>query len=294
MRSRSPFAGFVVLSLGLAAVVAVLFHAPATSSALSRGNGPDITVLDGSLLTAGFGPLPASTSSPSESLLSATDAPVVVSDGWTMRLGDSRNQSFFDAECYSFSSPTTNNNRILFNVNLKVPRAGIPNELWGDLVIFACNPRIGSSTGGEDMPPVPSRAIFFDDIRFGNPGSAADPYQVVGFVRMDTALESIPQLGGPGTFDWMLLTDSSATNAGDDDGNGSPDVCVEVTSSGVGFKLRPSCDELGGSAIEVFAGNVRRINVFEPAGNFPPVRAGFAGSQAGETGSTRPWCFRIQ
>ncbi|MBI1850119.1 MAG: hypothetical protein HYR85_07220 [Planctomycetes bacterium] len=293
MLPRSRICGLFVVTTGFAITFSILFHFPVVDDASARtgGSAPNVTIIDGSQVQAGFGPLPGAGEPGAPTLLSATDSPTVVTDGWTMRLGDSRSLMFFDAECYSFNVPTTNNNRILFNVNLKVPRGGIPNELWGDLILVSCTPRIGPNSRGEDMPPVPQRAIYFDDIQFGNPGSQSDPYQIVGFIRMDQQIEN---LLGTGTYDWMLVTDSSALSAGDDDGDGRPDVGIEVTSSGAGLKLRPSVDEVGGAVIEAFAGNVRRVNVFEPAGTYPPARSAFGGSQAGETGSTRPWCFRIQ
>ncbi len=296
MLARHRLGGIVAVALGGIAALSFLFSPPVLSDAPKRvGLLPElIRVLDGTQVEAGFLPR-GEDAGATPGFISSSNAPAVLSDGWTMRYGDSRPNgqgfpTFLDAECYNFFAPTRDSDSILFTVNLKIPRQGLPNELWGDLIVFTCTPRIGSRNGGEDMPPVPAQAILIDDVRFGDPGSRSDAYQVNGFIRISRLENDI----GVGTFDWMLVTDSAGQTASDDDSDGNPDVDVEVVGSNVTFKLRPTVDELGGGVIETFAGNVSRINVFEPAGTLPPARSGFAGMQAGETGHTRPWCFRIQ
>jgi hypothetical protein len=161
-----------------------------------------VTGIDGSHVEAGFAPRRSAPPPADTALISANDSPVVLTDGWTMRDGDSRGRTFLDAEHYYFVAPTTNTNRILFNSNFKIPWGGVPYEIWADLIVFTCTPRIGSPTGGEDMPPMPPQAVVFDDIQIGNPGVATDPYQIVAYI----SVSAIETYIGRGDFDWMLVT----------------------------------------------------------------------------------------
>jgi hypothetical protein len=158
-----------------------------------------------------------------------------------------------------------------------------------DAIVFPSVARTGTLLGGEDMPPAPRPRVFIDDVLIGNPGTASAAYTTFAFFDV----ENLESALGIGDFDWIAVIEFNSNSLSDIDGNSRPDIGIEVSGGQATFRFTSTCDEVGGSIIEFFAGNVNRVNVYEPAGPQPPARTGFPGNQAGETSVTRPWCFRL-
>jgi len=286
-------------ALALSATTAALF-AIVSGSALAQPRGPaaapewrefsGVKRIDGSKLEAGFMNLPTEPGSGVPDL--ALQSPAVVMDGYTALVsqtdGGPPPESIVN-ENYSFGRPTAGGNAIRFIIPIKVPTGGLPGQMSVDVIVFPSRARTGTLLGGEDMPPSPTPRVFIDDVLIGNPGSSQTAYATFAFFNV----ENVEQAIGPGDFDWVALVEFNANSLSDLDSNGQPDVAIELQGGTPVYRFTPTSDEVGGSVLEFFAGNVNRVNVYEPAGPQPPARSGFPGMQVGETGVTRPWCFRI-
>lgn len=262
---------------------------PASGSSPSWREFSSSLRIDGSTLESGFVNPPLEPGSGFPDL--ARNSPAVAMDAYTALVSevDGGPPETVVNESYAFTTPTTGSSRIRFIIPIKVPSGGLPGQMTVDAVIFPCRARNGSLLGGEDMPPSPTPRVFVDDVLIGNPGSASAAYSTFAFFDIENLEAAI----GTGDFDWIVIVEFNSGSLSDTDGNGRPDIGIELSAGQPLFRFTPTCDEVGGSVIEFFAGNVNRVNVYEPAGPQPPARSGFPGNQAGETGVTRPWCFRI-
>jgi hypothetical protein len=291
---RSTAAAVAIAALTLSAVAwpggrAEAQPAPPTAETREWKDLLGANRIDGSTLRSGFVSFGREPGSGFPDL--ARNSPAVVMDGYSCLVSeiDGSPPETIVNESYVFTRPTTGTNRIRFVIPIKVPMGGLPGEMTVDAVIIPCRLRLNSLLGAEDMPPPPTPRLFIDDVLIGNPGSASSAYTTFAFFDV----ENVESLIGTGSFDWFAVIEFNSNSLSDTDGNGNPDVGIETFAGGVGYRFTPTADEVGASVIEFFAGNVNRVNVYEPAGTQPPPRSGFPGNQVGETGVTRPWCFTI-
>ncbi len=292
---RSSAAAAAVVALAALALVSALPEAARAQAGApvletkAWPGFPSAPRIDGAALRSGFVHPRLEPGSGSPDL--ARTSPMVAIDAYTALLSeiDGGPPETIVNESYVFTPPTAGLNRIRFVIPIKVPAGGLPGEMWVDAVVIPCRPRTGALLGGEDLPPAPSPRVFIDDVRIGDPGTASTAYTTFAFFDVENLESAI----GSGDFDWFCIVEFNSTSLSDLDGDLRPDIGIEANQGGVLLRLTPTIDEVGASVIEFFAGNVNRVNVYEPAGVQPPARPGFGGQRAGETGVTRPWCFRI-
>ncbi len=198
-------------------------------------------------------------------------SPHVLVDGWTRFAGSNP-----ASEDYDFSAVGD----VTFTTLVKVGEAGMPGGVSMDFVLVPL--------GVSRMPPLPSPAIFVDDVFF----APIDP----GGVRLFYFSFTIPNIGlyfPPGScVDWFAAADFDASNNADADIDGLPDCCIEGPPARFIDAGSPSVDALGASVIDFFNPGNAPLRVIQPHPPFPAPKA--IGLKFGEDGTTRPWNFVLQ
>jgi hypothetical protein len=233
----------------------------------------------------------------------------VVEDAWTMDancLGPS--SDLLESESYQFVTNLPPGVNVAFVTKVKLP-VGDPNappwRLVEDVVILPCRARSAQNPTGEDFAPSsPPPMILIDDATFPplstGPGAAPATEFVLAVILPVTDLAN--PFGAFNNLDWFAVVDFdsdgshfSQSPSPDLDGNGCPDSCIELGVPGR-FLPHVGIDEVGAGLVDFLRNHgtlgLTRIDVFEPLPTSPNP-ATLLGMQMGETGNTRPWCFRF-
>lgn len=235
----------------------------------------------------------------------------ILEDGWTEDiscLGPNRDQ--LEWETYQFSAFGPIELSIVFVEKVKIPAAEmlppLPIQIVEDVLIIPCRPKCNMNLTGEDFrlnnrPPI----FFIDDVMFPPiiPDPSLGPQEyLLAFVLPATDLISFFGSQFPIELDWMACADMDALGTyygqaptPDTDGNGCPDVCLEIPVPGH-FVPHVGIDEKGSNLVDFLLNSrvhqLTMVDVFEPQtfGYIPPR---LPGMKSGESHNTRPWCFTI-
>lgn len=210
----------------------------------------------------------------------------VSQDCWTV---DKDNMALgqIEGEWYWFSRTDEG---VWFVDKVKVPKEGLPNGFALDHFIFKCKP-ITRRPFETIAPPI----LWMDDIYFGQIDAPGYPEEILfyWFIPVEYILDVF---GANVELDWAVGKEYQADLLPDSDGDGFPDVFLEITpGQPPGYALFwKEPDECGANFINFFLGNsFRNLVVQAPFETVPalPPRPPLPGMVWGEDSQTRPWCF---
>ncbi len=248
----------------------------------------------------------------------------VLEDAWTLNetcLGSGAD-AHYERESYLFTDEAGS---ITFVTKMKLAprmdRSETTAQAAQDIFILPCLPRSPENLAGEDFPlsAVPD-IILLDDITFPQVTLRAQdgPQEFLCAVTVPMNLITdffLREDESHVELDWFVCADLDVTGeffgqdaALDLDGNSCPDVAIEIPV--LGFIIpRLGIDEIGAGLINFFLNRTPNgltvLEVFGPQTRsfFPPTTSDhpyirsspplLPGMQQGESGNTRPWCFRI-
>ncbi len=191
-----------------------------------------------------------------------------------------------------------------FVLQLKVPPGGLPGGMMFDLVIQPSSPRSASNPLGEDLDPrsLPRPLVLLDDVAFPAVFFPAVPDGIPYSRTIGLFFADLAEIVGPGAFDWWVMAAFDPASCADLDGDMMPDAGVTLgrdnPTGNIAYCATMGADAFGADAIDflLFRGahGLRRLDVFEARGDFPPAEPTATGRQAGEDSTTRPWSFALR